>query len=684
MSAKPSRHRRRWIALLLCSPLLLLLLALLVTRLLVLRQGRYQYPTTPVVLHSADGVALSALLLEGDGETLVIVAPAFAHTKRSPEVIQLAQDLAGEFDLLVLDLRGHGQSGGAYRFDLASVVPDIHAAASWAQQQGYRQIGLVGFSLGGAAGILQQSRYHNLQSLVSVGCPATAEVADTFQPWMWSGAGRLLFRWGLGVEVAPPPPERQEAPWPVQVVQQIAPVPLLIVQGQHDRIVPAAISQTLYQAAHEPKAYLLVEAGHAGLGQSRGEVKNWLRQTLLLAETAPPAWAHFLERQLGEPAKPAPQTEQGTLLGEVYAAGGEPLARALVLAATETGRTFYTYSDESGQFRLELPAGRYVPIANAPGYQSAPFRQAADPRTPVQVAAGSEQDGIQFTLRPHTPWRPDTAAISLTLSPPELVQAPHPRPVQARRRQIVFEDEHRVDTCLLYEPYPTEGRRPVILAVYPSEPQRWNLVSIPLAAEGYVVLACGPPHLEELADLDPVGFGRDLVSAWALLEDGRLSELADPLRYGILTGSISSFILSTALPDLPPPRVIAGIGGGYDLFLVLRDLYDDPDYALDERFALGLAALGRPDLYPENFLALSLRYHAEILPPTGLFHSAQDETLLVDQAEAMAEDMAKLGRPIQLFRYQGLAHYPGVEDPPPETLQMYQDIVNMLNTYLDP
>ena len=77
-----------------------------------------------------------------------------------------------------------------------------------------------------------------------------------------------------------------------------------------------------------------------------------------------------------------------------------------------------------------------------------------------------------------------------------------------------------------------------------------------------------------------------------------------------------------------------------------------------------------------------MRYGAADMPPMGLFHSNLDEVLLVDQAEVMATTLEELGRPFELYQYEGLAHYPGVEDPPPETIQMYWDIMAMFARYL--
>lgn len=660
--------------------LILVALALLGARLFLFPQGRYHVPTRPMTLTSADDVALSTRFLEGESDALVIVVHGAFASKRTPEIIRLAEELSVEFDVLVLDLHGHGESQGVYRFGFDRAAQDVQAALSWGREQGYRRIGVVGFSLGAASVILEQARGHQADSIVSVGCPATEQVDSVINSWAWSWWGRRFFAL-MGTRVNSP---AGTDTWPASVVDQIAPVPLLVVHGEKDNLVPEAVSQALYEAAHEPKAYLaLPDQGHARLGPARSEVRAWLRETLLMQELEPLPWVQVLERRLAQGPSQPPPDDRGTLAGRVYIRGGDPLPGALVLVSTELGHTFTTYTGDDGKFLLEAPPGRYVPIAWAPDHEAALFRHGADRRTPVEIASGETTGEIDLTLLAHRTELPDPDYVSLTLALPERVNTPHPQPVEAQRRQVVFHYAgRRVDSCFLYEPLSTAAPLPAILAVYPSEAPRWQLVSVPMAAEGYVVLACGPPYVEDLEQLDLPGQAQDLAVAQQLLQAGRLSERADTGGYGILTGSISSFILALALPDLPSPRVIAGVGAGYDLFLVLRDLYERPDYTLDEHLVLGLAALGRPDLYPETFLDMSLRYQASDLPPMAIFHNIQDEMLLIDQAEAMTATLEALGQPYELYRYPELTHYPGVEDPSPEAIQMYRDIMAVWRAYL--
>lgn len=49
---------------------------------------------------------------------------------------------------------------------------------------------------------------------------------------------------------------------PLAAIGKVAPVPLLLVHGEQDHIVPPAHSERLYAAAREPKELWRVEGGH--------------------------------------------------------------------------------------------------------------------------------------------------------------------------------------------------------------------------------------------------------------------------------------------------------------------------------------------------------------------------------------------------------------------------------------
>ena len=71
---------------------------------------------------------------------------------------------------------------------------------------------------------------------------------------------------------------------PIDVIGKLAPLPLLIVQGEADRVVPPDHAVALYEAARPPKTLWLVPgAGHIGAfttAASRAELLGYLNRTL--------------------------------------------------------------------------------------------------------------------------------------------------------------------------------------------------------------------------------------------------------------------------------------------------------------------------------------------------------------------------------------------------------------------
>jgi dipeptidyl aminopeptidase/acylaminoacyl peptidase len=93
-------------------------------------------------------------------------------------------------------------------------------------------------------------------------------------------------------------------------------------------------------------------------------------------------------------------------------------------------------------------------------------------------------------------------------------------------------------------------------------------------------------------------------------------------------------------------------------------------------------SLGRPDRHPENHLPHSAVFYAADLPPLCLVHGVQDTTVLANQSIRLADQLEALGKPCELYLYPGTSHYPGVEDPTPETADMFEKILGFFDRYL--
>ncbi len=162
------------------------------------------------------------------------------------------------FDLFLFDYRGYGESAGSPSRD--GVFEDCVAAIQAAQKLSSSENHFIvyGQSLGAAnaiavtgerkfpkiAGVVAEAPFYSYKSIAR---DKVDRVMDIL----------------VGVVIS----NRKS---PHRVVQNISPVPLLIIHGTGDRVIPFSHSQKLFEKAKEPKRFWKVPgAGHMRIFQDR-------------------------------------------------------------------------------------------------------------------------------------------------------------------------------------------------------------------------------------------------------------------------------------------------------------------------------------------------------------------------------------------------------------------------------
>lgn len=169
------------------------------------------------------------------------------------------------FAVLMIDMRGHGQSGASHLSFGVNEQRDIMGAVDWLEGQGFRpgSVGVLGVSMGAASSILATAADPDIGALVA-DC-GYAEVEPLIRQ-EWRGAsglpefflpstlmiGRLMF----GANIA--------ASRPVDVIDAIAARPVLIVHGAADTLIPVAHAEQLKAADPSAELWVVPGAGHAG------------------------------------------------------------------------------------------------------------------------------------------------------------------------------------------------------------------------------------------------------------------------------------------------------------------------------------------------------------------------------------------------------------------------------------
>jgi uncharacterized protein len=196
-----------------------------------------------VVLETDDGIRLDAWYFPGRGGAM-LVCNGNAGDRSMRAGLAVAFNRAG-FSVLLFDYRGYGGNPGDPSED--GLAADARAAQQWLARQpdvDPRRIAYFGESLGAAVavGLAVQSP----PAALVLRSPFTSlpDVGAVHYPWL--PVQRLLL-------------DRYPS------IDRIASVsaPVLVIAGDRDDIVPMSLSRRLYDAAAEPKRFVLVPgAGH--------------------------------------------------------------------------------------------------------------------------------------------------------------------------------------------------------------------------------------------------------------------------------------------------------------------------------------------------------------------------------------------------------------------------------------
>jgi fermentation-respiration switch protein FrsA (DUF1100 family) len=183
------------------------------------------------------------------------------------------------FDVLLFDYRGYGRSEGSP--SLAGLHLDVEAALetllAWPGIDPDRVV-VLGQSLGAAVAITalaSSSRRRQVQALI---------VEGAFTSYRELAREKLAGFWLTWPVQVPLGLTIDDGYRPIDAIAELAPMPLLIVHGEEDQVVPPDHAIALYEAARPPKTLWLVPAaGHIGAfttPANRAELVDYLTRTL--------------------------------------------------------------------------------------------------------------------------------------------------------------------------------------------------------------------------------------------------------------------------------------------------------------------------------------------------------------------------------------------------------------------
>ena len=265
-----------------------------------------------VALVAADGVRLHAWFLPARAPRQGSVLFLHGNAENiSTHIASVAWLPGAGFDVLLPDYRGYGRSAGApsldgLHLDFAAALETLRAMPEADPQR----IVVFGQSLGGAiaiTGLAASPHRRDVRALVVEGAftgyraLAREKLADFWPTWP--------LQWPLSLTI-------DDRYRPLERIGALAPLPVLIIQGEADQVVPPHHGRALFEAAGEPKQlWLLPDTGHNQAFASpdnRRRLRAWLEEILATAprSTAAPRGARPGRSRSARPAAAAGRRPQ--------------------------------------------------------------------------------------------------------------------------------------------------------------------------------------------------------------------------------------------------------------------------------------------------------------------------------------------------------------------------------------
>jgi pimeloyl-ACP methyl ester carboxylesterase len=220
-----------------------------------------------VVLETRDGLHLAAWSVPGPRPDALILIHGIGDNR--DDLLPLARDLSGRgYNLLLLELRAHGQSDGDTSTLGVREVEDVRAALSFLQHQpgvDAERIGVWGMSLGSSVALRSAAALPELHAVAVDSVFASARWLIEHQLGAiiavpdWLGPAVLaLGGWEAGVS--------PDAIAPVDAARQLGSRPLLVIQGEQDGLFVPENARLVIAAASGPKElWMEPSAAHTGI-----------------------------------------------------------------------------------------------------------------------------------------------------------------------------------------------------------------------------------------------------------------------------------------------------------------------------------------------------------------------------------------------------------------------------------
>ena len=231
----------------------------------------YKADYEDVVFTSGDGVTLKGWIVKPPHphptSPAIIICHGVGANKSDFTDLAAALSRRG-YAVLLFDFRAHGESGGSRTSLGYHEQKDVVSALNFLRGRSGidpKRLGIYGFSMGGATAILAAASSRGFRAVVadsaftSLRDQARSAITGFYHLPAFPFLPLAVLGYELYFQTS------IDAVSPVTAVAGLSPVPILIIAGEGDKLIPADNGRSLYAAAKEPKElWIIPGAEHGG------------------------------------------------------------------------------------------------------------------------------------------------------------------------------------------------------------------------------------------------------------------------------------------------------------------------------------------------------------------------------------------------------------------------------------
>ena len=234
-----------------------------------------------VSFKTADGLTLRGWHIPAARTSAKTVILLHGYPADKGNILPALAFLHEDFNLLLFDFRYLGQSEGSYSTAGAKEVEDLLAAIQFLKSRGTTEVGVWGFSMGGAVALMALPQAPEIKAVVSESSYASLAgmALQLFRiPALNYPIAYMVGFWAklfLGIDLREVSPAERI---------RTSTLPILLIHSSADAVIPFAHAHELQQAlANNPRAefWFNQESAHGQLASDyRARVTNFFHQNL--------------------------------------------------------------------------------------------------------------------------------------------------------------------------------------------------------------------------------------------------------------------------------------------------------------------------------------------------------------------------------------------------------------------